>query len=303
VFHTMQTQAQRKVATGQLYLGGGLGLLLAAFLLFPGNPVWDLSRARVPNTILVYLSLIPLMLAVYRDRERYLTWFATRRPWMRCLITLTAPLGLAGFLNALGWLAPLYIRSLAREWGLIEPFTFGLYWCAVWCTVSWARLREAQGQEVKPYYMLAVLCGLGVLEECDYLGIFGGIIGRIDGVYVGALHDLFGLWYRTGHNPWWGGVAVACGLAVAYWLWRQGYCSATFLRREFWSVTSLPVMCGVILLMLAQMADIDTKIFGRWIVLWCDVCEETLEFFFAVLLMTSLGLKYARDYRPGAPTI
>jgi hypothetical protein len=51
------------------------------------------------------------------------------------------------------------------------------------------------------------------------------------------------------------------------------------------------------------MADIDTKILGRWIVLWCDVCEETLELFFAVLLMTSLGLKYARDYRPGAATL
>ena len=83
--------------------------------MFPGNPVWDLSRARVPNTILVYLSLIPLMLAVYRDRERYLTWFARRRPWMQYLITLTAPLGLAGLLHVLGWLAPLYIRSHPRD--------------------------------------------------------------------------------------------------------------------------------------------------------------------------------------------
>jgi hypothetical protein len=40
--------------------------------------VWDLSDTRVANTILIYLSLLPLMLAVYWDRERYLIAFVTR---------------------------------------------------------------------------------------------------------------------------------------------------------------------------------------------------------------------------------
>lgn len=297
MINTTQTQTERKIATQPLYLFGSCGLLLAAFLLFPDNPVWDLSRTRVPNTILVYLSLIPLLFAVYRDRERQLTWFATRQRWVRCLLALAVPLGLAALLSGLAWLVPLYAQSLAREWGLIEPFTWGLFGCAMWYTLSWARMRAAQGREAKPYYALSILWGMGMLEECDYLGIFGGIIGYIDGVYVGALHDLVSLWYHTGHDPWWIGLGVVCGLVGGAWLWRRGYCSMAFLRRELCSTTSLPVLCGVVLLGLAQMGDIDKEMFGGWRVYWCQICEETLEFFFTVLLTVSLWLKYARDYQ------
>ncbi len=296
-------QVTTKIPTRRLYLSGGLGLLLAAFLLFPGNPVWDLSQSRVPNTILVYGSLMLLMLAMYRDRQRYLIGFATRPRWFRRLAALAVPLGLAALLRGMDGFEPLYVRSLAREWGLIEPFTFGLYWLAIWVTVSWARLRAAQGQEAKPYDAMAVLWGLAVLEECDYLGIVGGIVGHIDGVYVGALHDLAGLWYHTGRNPWWGGGAVVLGCLLLAWVWRHGYCSGAFLQRELWSATTIPVLCGVILLLLAQLSEIDNRLLGKWDVLWCRACEETFEFFFAVLLHGSLWLKYSRDYHAMPPTM
>jgi hypothetical protein len=83
-------------------------------------------------------------------------------------------------------------------------------------------------------------------------------------------------------------------------LWKRGYCSLAFLRREVWTATSVPLMCGVVLLVIAQLGDIDKTLLGRLIVFWCGVCEETLEFLFAVLLQVSLWLKVTRDYRHGS---
>ncbi|MGQ4808308.1 hypothetical protein NKDENANG_01689 [Candidatus Entotheonellaceae bacterium PAL068K] len=275
-------------------------MLLAAVCLFPGNPLWDLSRTRVPNTILVYVSLLPIGVASYRDRERWLTWCVGLSPWPRRVLITAVPLALAGLLQLFYWLAPLYVYTLSSEWGLIEPLTFWLYWVAAWSALSLARLRQAQGQEAKPYVLVAVLCGIAVLEECDYLGLFGGSIGRIHGMYVGAIHDLFTLWYRTGHDLRWPLAGIGGSLALASWLWHRGYLSGSFLRRELGSATSLPVLVGAGLLVLAQISDIDIRIFDRFAMAWCGVCEETLEFFFAVLLNVSLLLKYARDAAPKA---
>jgi hypothetical protein len=267
--------------------------------------VWDLSDTRVANTILIYLSLLPLMLAVYWDRERYLIAFVTRPRWVQVGLSVGSCLGLMALLRVIAWLSPLYAWSLSREWGLLEPFSLGLYWLALWVTVSWARWRRGQGHEFKPYQALAVLFGLAVLEECDYLGIFGGVIGRIQGVYVGSPHDLITLGYHTGYNLWWTGAAGLVGLAGGVWSWKRGYSSVAFLQREVCTVTSVPVLCGIMLLVISQLGDIDQTIFGRFVILWCRACEETLEFLFAVLLHVSLWLKIARDYRNGSlrPTV
>ena len=291
---------KKYLPTSRLYLSGCMGLCLAAFLLYPGNPVWDLSNTQVANTILVYLSLMPLMLAVYWDRERFLIAFATCPRWVQAGMAVGIPLGLVALLRILAWLSPLYARSLSREWGLLEPLSFGLYWLGLWTTISWARWRRAQGHEFKPYQALAVLFGIAMLEECDYLSIFGGIVGHVHDVYVGSPHDLVALWYRTGHNLWWAAAAGLVGLAVGVWSWKCGYCSAAFLRREVRTLTSVPVMCGMVLLVISQLGDIDKTIFGRFVIFWCRACEETLEFLFAVLLQISLWLKIARDYRNGS---
>jgi hypothetical protein len=296
------SQIFEKIPTWWLYRLGGGGLLLAAVLLFPGNPLWDLSQTRLPNTVLVYVSLLPIMVASYWDREQWLGWFARLRAWPRRLLLTSIPLALAGLLRCLYWLAPRYVYSLSREWGLIEPLTFWLYWVATWQAVSLARRRQAQDQEARPYYMLALVCGIAILEECDYLGIFGGLIGRRHGVYVGSIHDLLTLWYRTGHDPRWALAAIGGALVLVGWLWRRGYLSMAFVRREVWSATSLPLLVGMGLLVFAQTGEIDEGVLGGLAVAWCGVCEETLEFFFAILLNVSLVLKYNRDAAPEAHT-
>lgn len=290
-------KTRQRIATRQLYWTAGLGLSVAAFLLYPGNPVWDLSRTRVPNTLLVYASLAFLLWAMHRDRLRYVDWFAAFRPRDQYLLAFAAPLVAAFLLIALHTAAPAYVKSLAREYGLIEPFTFALYWLATWSTLSWMRWRRARDMEHKPYQALTVVCAILLLEECDYLGIFGGIIGRIEGVYVGTLHDLVTLWYRTGANPLWAACAIVVIVAAGIWLWRRGYGSRNFVRNEGWSMTSLPLIYGVALLVLAQLADIDRHIFDRAPALFCRVCEETLEMFFALSLVATLWLKIARDFR------
>jgi hypothetical protein len=56
------------------------------------------------------------------------------------------------------------------------------------------------------------------------------------------------------------------------------------------------------LLVFAQTGEIDEGVLGGLAVAWCGVCEETLEFFFAILLNVSLVLKYNRDAAPEAHT-
>ncbi|GIX46376.1 MAG: hypothetical protein KatS3mg131_0587 [Candidatus Tectimicrobiota bacterium] len=152
-------------------------------------------------------------------------------------------LALLALLSALAWWHPLYLRALSSEWGLLEPLTFWLYWLATWIAVSLARLYPRPAD--KPYRLLVFLCVLAFLEECDYLGIFGGLIGRIDGVYVGAIHDLLNLWYRTGRDPRWLVLALAGMAVLTLWLWHRGYLGLAVLRREVLCLTTVPFWVGL----------------------------------------------------------
>jgi hypothetical protein len=94
------------------------------------------------------------------------------------------------------------------------------------------------------------------LEEVDYLGIFGGAIGRIDGVYVGSLHDLLQL-AKAELLP----EALAAAGAVAAlvgigYLWRTGYLQPARLVRVATSVQGLWLACAVAFQALAAAEEV-----------------------------------------------
>ncbi|MGI8782879.1 MAG: hypothetical protein ACR2L2_04405 [Acidobacteriota bacterium] len=77
--------------------------------------------------------------------------------------------------------APAVLQEFCREAGPIETSSvlcFGLGALACW--------RSARIVAIAMLWLL--------LEEIDYFGIFGAWLGRTDGVYTGALHDLLALW-------------------------------------------------------------------------------------------------------------
>lgn len=91
--------------------------------------------------------------------------------------------------------------------------------------------RRIPGREESRHLcFLGGLYALLALEEVDYLGIFGGLIGRIDGIYAGSPHDLIRL-ATEGLLPT-EVLLGAAGLltAVGFLLWRAGFLQPRRLR-------------------------------------------------------------------------
>ncbi len=61
------------------------------------------------------------------------------------------------------------------------------------------------------------------LEEVDYFGVFGGMIGRVQGMYAGSLHDLVPLAVRGALSPTAWATISTLFLLVVILLWWSGY--------------------------------------------------------------------------------
>lgn len=96
------------------------------------------------------------------------------------------------------------------------------------------------------------------LEEVDYFGVLGGIFGRIDGVYAGAVHDLVRLWAEGLVPLPITVVIVALLVAGAVLLWRSEYLQparlarSLSLRRLLWLLSG----AGLVVLALATEAHV-----------------------------------------------
>lgn len=136
---------------------------------------------------------------------------------------------LAGTLALREW-APGPFGRLSRETGLWEPLSLLLYWGGA-LVVYRAIPAELGPADRRPWVAVAGAYAFLGFEEIDYFSIFGGLIGRIDGVYAGSLHDLIRLLAEGVLSPW--GIAlvsVALLLAVIL-LWRGGWLDPRFLGR------------------------------------------------------------------------
>lgn len=170
-------------------------LIAVAFMLAPGNPVFDLNtrRYRAFGTALSHLGVLLLLLGFFGRRHK---WLDLMTGWSRTRRTLSFALAggaSLGVLAAIASIWPAYARALLREWGLLEPVQVGLFLVAAWIASEHAALNRSRGAEHRPYRLTVIVCLLLVLEEVDYFGIPGAFIGRIGRVYVGSFHDLVNL--------------------------------------------------------------------------------------------------------------
>lgn len=109
---------------------------------------------------------------------------------------------------------------LSRENGLWESMSLVLYWTAA--MLHWRESRGAEPAGRRAWLAVIAFYVLMGFEEIDYFGIFGGIIGRIDGIYAGSLHDLIMLVKRGVLQPVvLAGLAMLAVVALAI-LWRKG---------------------------------------------------------------------------------
>jgi hypothetical protein len=193
---------------------------------------------------------------------------------------------------------PLAARvSHSREWGLVEPVQFAAYGVGALICREAARALERDHPRRSLYRAGVVVLAVLMLEEIDYLGLgsgmlnlFGATRGRIDGVYVGALHDLLNLAVQYSVIAL---IPVFALLALALpWLRRQW----PVLVAELRSSTSAPLIPAMALMALAQIDDIVGFPGLRFGSVGPVVAfEEPLELLALLCLNASLVLKFCRE--------
>lgn len=233
----------------------GLALVLVhvVLLFFPPLPpdvkgsLWDWATG--------YAAIALLLVEVGRQSGRLAAWWSGLAPparWMRGLAAVIVLLAVAVAMRAL---APTTFSRFSRESGLWEPVTLFCYLGAAVLVGGLA--GERTGAERKHWWLVTGAYVLLGLEEVDYFGTFGAVIGRIDGFYIGSLHDLILLAVNRllGAGTW--SVIAALALAVVGALWWLGYLQPRALAALVFSVDFLWISAGLGFLLSAAVVEAE----------------------------------------------
>ena len=296
----LATAAAAAAAWGRPYapyaLGlGSLILVVVTLLTMPGNPVLDLNtrRYREPATILAHAGALLFLFGLLPSGPRGLAALVamTRARRLALLGTATlAPLAVLGLMS-LAW--PAYARALTREWGLAEPAEATLYLAAAWIAWRHAGLL-GRAPDARCYRFVSVFCGVLALEEMDWLGLLGPLIGRLGSanVYLGSSHDLLKVAW---HYHWVAIPLALSALLVLGALWYRGCLTVGFVRREMLDPTTLPLYAALAVQALAQTLDVDDTLLSTRHPFFRYPLEEPLELLSGLLLVSGLLLKYCRE--------
>jgi hypothetical protein len=278
-----------------------LGLLIlvtVTLLTTPGNPVLDLSSRpyRALGTIVAHAGALLLLFGLLPSAQRGLAAVAALSPARRLALLGTAtvaPLAALGLIS-LAW--PAYARALTRESGLVEPADAMLYLAATWIALRHAALLGLRAPDARCYRFVALFCGMLALEEMDWLGLLGPLIGRVGsaGVYLGSSHDLLKVAW---HYHWFAIPLALSALLVLGMVWYRGYLTVGFIRREILDPTTLPLYAALAAQAVAQTLDVDDTLLSARHPFFRYPLEEPFELLAELLLVSGLILKYCRDWR------
>jgi hypothetical protein len=171
-----------------------------------------------------------LLREAWREAGRIRAWWSGMGRGRRSALGALAVLAtLLGALAMRSW-APGPFGKFSRENGLWEPLSLLLYWGgAIVIYRTTATPADRAGR--RPW--LAVVGGYAFLgfEEIDWFSVFGGLVGRVRGVYAGSLHDVIRLVAEGVMSP--AGLAVLAAVlgVVAILLWRTGWIDPRLLGR------------------------------------------------------------------------
>ena len=177
-------------------------------------------------------------------------WWAKRPGHIRFVHGFAAIVAIGAFGLTLRASLPEVFARFSREEGVWEPVSLLSYAGAA--TLLFRSAREFPASEARHLQLLGGCFVFLTLEEIDYFGIFGGMIGRIDGVYVGTLHDLIVL-AEEGLLP--GGVVTllgVLGVGAAWMLLRRGYLQPARLAQLAGTVSALWLATGAVWLVVAS---------------------------------------------------
>ena len=283
----------------------GLLILIAVTLAtIPGNPVFDLNNRhfREPGTVVAHVGALLFLFGLLPSAPAALAAVAALSPARRrALLGVATVAPLAGLgLISLGW--PAYARALTREWGLVEPAEATLSLIASYVAWRHAALLGPRAPDQRCYRFVAFFCAVLALEEMDWLGVLGPVIGRVGAAntYLGSTHDLLKVAW---HDHWVAIPLIGSALLVLGMVWYRGYLTVGFVRRELFDPTTLPLYGALIAQALAQMLDVDDTLLSARHPFFRYPLEEPLELLSELLLVSGLVLKYCRDRRRAGPVV
>lgn len=199
----------------------GLALFALHLILLFFPPLPPDVKGSLWSYVAGYGSVALLLVEVGRSwRWRLLAGWGRRSPGGRWAVGLGAVVAVLIVALAVRSASPVLFARFSREEGLWEPVTLFLYLAS--SLVLAGASRHLGSLPRRHWRFVAVVYGVMGLEEVDYFGVFGGMIGRIEGVYVGSLHDLILLAAKGLLSPLaWILIGLAgLGLAAALWRWR-----------------------------------------------------------------------------------
>lgn len=230
---------------------GAAGLLYAihlALLFLPPLPPY--LKGSLWDYVTGYVAVALGWIALYRVGP----WAGEAwgsRPWGRRITTVTGGAALLLFVGlALRALSPELFVRFSREEGAWEPL--GLFLYGGTAILLFGAARDAvTGADRRFLSLFAWGYALVAAEEVDHFGIFGGLIGRIEGVYTGSVHDLVQLGAEGLLSPlvvaFLGAVAVGLGVALV----RRGYLQPARLAGLVVSRSGLWLLGGVVFVSVA----------------------------------------------------
>jgi hypothetical protein len=220
-----------------------LVLLVLLVVLMLGPQIPDRFGGNLWLWAAGYGAVALLLREAWREAGRIRAWWSEMGRGRRSALGALAVLAtLLGTLAMRAW-APGPFGKFSRENGLWEPLCLLLYWGSAVVIHRTIPKPADGGAGRRPWLAVAGAYAFLGFEEIDWFSVFGGLIGRVQGVYAGSLHDVIRLVAEGVLSPF-GLAVVALVLAlVAILLWRTGWIDPLLLgrlarSREFgWFVT------------------------------------------------------------------
>ncbi|MBT8080604.1 MAG: hypothetical protein KJO31_18635 [Gammaproteobacteria bacterium] len=231
-----------------------LSVAIAVFALHVGllflPPIPPDIRGSLWSHLLVLVFLIASAMAVSGCYTTILSaWLANSAG--RRLLIIVATLAVAGFVGVVIYslAQPLFVRFSAEE-GVWEPLSTVAYLAAgiLLLKTAW---RFADMVLRRHLIFYSALYFFLFLEEINYLEIFGGMLPRVDGLYLGAVHDVVNLWAKGAIPPMVLGLMTSAALLLAIALWRLKFLQPARLLRDIGVFGGACLVAGVSLIAVA----------------------------------------------------
>lgn len=220
-------------------------------LFFP--PIPPIVKGSLWSYVLKTGVVVLLVLEAYRRAEELTERWAGTKAIERGALAITSAGGLLAVALWIRASAPDLSIRFSAEVGPWETISTACYACG--CVLLWRVAGRAEPGIRRHLRVVAGGFAVLLLEEVDYAGVFGGLIGRVDGVYVGSLHDLLNLAVHGGLEPVVVvGLSATAALAVAALWWRR-YLQARLLLRTVASSEAVWLGLGLLFLVLAGVGE------------------------------------------------